>query len=102
MPRAAKALAKGLGECVLGFAEARGQGVYTTRSFAPGEVVMVDEGSTSGGLDGHANHSSEPTCTLRITGAGVRELVALRVIHAGAEVTVEHQLQSCEAPTSTR
>lgn len=42
-----------------------------------------------GGLDDFTNHSCDPNCGLRVSAAGF-EMVALRAIHAGEELTYDY------------
>ena len=93
--------------------DGRGDGVFATRSFQPGETVMVGEidrrlpqnhshatqiGPTEyvqlSGLGSKVNHSCDPNCGIRVNDAGAPDLVARRNIGAGEEITFDYAMRN--------
>jgi hypothetical protein len=95
-------------------AGATGQGVFATRDFAAGEIVMVCVAAgPADGNDVHANqvgatawvheeglapmlnHSCDPNCGVRLAGDGDDyELRARRPIAAGEEITFDYAMRN--------
>ena len=104
--------------------DARGEGVFATRSFQVGETVMVgvieaeldhNHAHASqlsekrfvlhGGLIAKVNHSCEPNCGIHLNASGAHDFVARQPITAGQEIafdyamrnyTVEHFAAHCQ------
>lgn len=93
--------------------EAKGQGVFATRSFLVGETVMVgvidreldrnhshasQVGETRfvrhGGLIPKVNHSCEPNCGINLNADGAHDFVARRPIAADQEITFDYAMRN--------
>jgi uncharacterized protein len=91
--------------------DGRGEGVFATRRFKPGETVMIGEierrlpGNHShatqvglgqyvllGGLGSKVNHSCDPNC--RVNASGAPDLVARRHIEPGEEITFDYAMRN--------
>ncbi len=92
----------------------KGQGIYATRKFYAGEVVMSGtiqedniEGNHShasqmgefryalhGGLITKVNHSCRPNCGIKLNLVGAHDFVAMRTIEAGEEVTFDYAMRN--------
>ncbi len=91
----------------------RGEGIFSTRSFKTGEIVMV--GVIEKRLDGnhshasqvgekqyvlHAgsiskvNHSCEPNCGINLNATGAHDFVAMRDIIANEEITFDYAMRN--------
>jgi len=94
-------------------ADGTGDGVLTTRSFAPGETVMVgflvgalkenDSHATQvgpgrwarhGGLGPKVNHSCDPNCGVRLNDEQAFDVVARQQIDAGQELTFDYAMRN--------
>ena len=94
-------------------ADGRGHGVFATRSFRPGETVIVGtiarrvdrnhshatqvgpfEYVELSGLAPKANHSCDPNCGVRINDSGAPDLVARGLICAGDEITFDYAMRN--------
>ncbi|MBV9022979.1 MAG: SET domain-containing protein [Streptomycetaceae bacterium] len=103
-------LASGVG---LRNAADRGEGVFATRSFLGGELVLVgvieaeldhndahasqiDEGRfvRHGGLMPKVNHSCDPNCGIRLNVSGAHDLVSRFPIAAGQEITFDYAMRN--------
>lgn len=92
---------------------AKGEGVFATRSFAVRDTVMVgrivrtldrnhahasqaglDEFVLYGGLIPKVNHSCEPNCGVRRNTSGAEDLVARDRIEAGDEITFDYAMRN--------
>lgn len=93
--------------------DAKGEGVFATREFRAGEIVIVgvikrrvsanhshatqvgpSEYVELSGLGPKANHSCDPNCGVRINGDGAPDLVALETIAVGEEVTFDYAMRN--------
>jgi len=93
--------------------EAKGEGVFATRSFQVGETVMVgvidceldhNHAHASqvgekrfvlhGGLITKVNHSCDPNCGIHLNGAGAHDYVARQLITAGQEITFDYAMRN--------
>jgi len=91
----------------------KGEGVYATRSFVPGETVLVGfivaevAGNHShatqvglhrfvqhGGLNSKLNHSCDPNCGVRLNSAGANDFVARTHIKVGDELTFDYAMRN--------
>ena len=91
----------------------KGDGVFATRVFEIGETVMVGSiGAIAkqndsyaaqigpdcfvyeGGLKSIVNHSCEPNCGVLLNAQGAFDLVAMRGIREGIEITVDYAMQN--------
>jgi len=68
----------------------QGLGVFALGNFRPGEVIIGGQVRSDGGRLRHLTHSCRPNA--RLAGA---ELVALKTILAGQEITVDHGEHAC-------
>lgn len=94
-------------------ADGKGEGVFATRSFRPGETVVVGvivrraEANHShatqlgplefvelAGLGPKANHSCDPNCGVHANGSGAPDLVARGFIASGEEVTFDYAMRN--------
>ncbi|MCA1672889.1 MAG: SET domain-containing protein, partial [Actinobacteria bacterium] len=94
-------------------ADGRGEGVFATRDFRPGETVMVavierrleknhshatqiDEFQyvELAGLAPKVNHSCDPNCGVRLNSSGAPDLIARRLIRRGDEVTFDYAMRN--------
>jgi len=94
-------------------ADGKGDGVFATRTFKVGELVMVgvierrvNENHSHatqvspfgyvqlGGLGSKANHSCDPNCGIRLNEAEAPNLVARRNILAGEEITFDYAMRN--------
>ena len=93
--------------------ESRGEGVFATRSFGDGELVMVgiierrvqenhshatqvarSEYVLLSGLGPKVNHSCDPNCGIKINASGAPNLVARRFINCGEEITFDYAMRN--------
>jgi len=93
--------------------EGKGDGVFTLRSFAVGETVMVGviehrivenhshatqvglrEYMQLGGLCSKVNHSCSPNCGVRLNKSGAPDLIAFESIAAGEEITFDYAMRN--------
>ncbi len=93
--------------------DGRGEGLFATRRFNPGETVVVGEidrrlpGNHShatqvgvgqyvllGGLGSKVNHSCDPNCGVRVNASGAPDLVARRNIEPGEEITFDYAMRN--------
>ncbi|MCX5604853.1 SET domain-containing protein [Streptomyces phaeochromogenes] len=93
--------------------DAKGEGVFATRSFQVGKTVMVgvidrdlDHNHSHasqvgekqfvlhGGLIPKVNHSCEPNCGIRLNASGAHDLIARRPITAGQEITFDYAMRN--------
>lgn len=93
--------------------DAKGEGVFATRSFQVGKTVMVgvidreldhNHAHASqvgekrfvlhGGLIPKVNHSCEPNCGIRLNAGGAHDLIARRPITAGQEITFDYAMRN--------
>jgi hypothetical protein len=93
--------------------DGRGDGVFATRSFCAGDIVVVAEiarpvrrnhshatqvGLTDyvelAGLASKVNHSCDPNCGVRVNESGAPDLVARRDIAAGGEITFDYAMRN--------
>ena len=93
--------------------DGKGDAVLATRSFAPGETVMVgflvgpltendshatqvgpDRWARHGGLGPKVNHSCDPNCGVRLNDGQAFDFVARRQIDAGQEVTFDYAMRN--------
>jgi len=91
----------------------RGEGVYATRSYKQGEIVMVGHIETEvpgnyshasqitfnrfvlhGGLISKVNHSCDPNCGIHVNETGAHDFVARNDISAGAELTFDYAMRN--------
>ncbi len=94
-------------------ARGTGQGVFATRSFDAGEVVMVgriklhvaenhkhasqvgiDRFVIHAGLVPMVNHSCDPNCGIRLNDVAAHDYVARRAIAAGEEITFDYAMRN--------
>ena len=93
--------------------DAKGEGVFATRSFQVGETVMagvidreLDHNHSHasqvsekrfvmhGGLITKVNHSCEPNCGIRLNASGAHDIVARQPITAGQEITFDYAMRN--------
>lgn len=98
---------------VLGRTEDRGEGVFATRFFLRGQLVVVGEiarwlehnnlhASQVGpseyvllaGVGPKVNHSCDPNCGVRLNESGAYDLVARRDIAPGEEITFDYAMRN--------
>jgi len=91
----------------------KGEGVFATKSFKAGEIVMVGViQEVLNGNDGHAsqigefgyvlhagliskvNHSCEPNCGIGINNTGAHDFVAMRNIRVNEEITFDYAMRN--------
>lgn len=91
----------------------KGEGVFATRSFRVGEIVMVGvieqvlDGNHShasqigkdtyifhGGLVPKVNHSCSPSCGIQVNETGAHDFVAIREITPGEEITFDYAMRN--------
>ncbi|MHB8859421.1 MAG: SET domain-containing protein-lysine N-methyltransferase [Thermoleophilia bacterium] len=93
--------------------DGRGEGIFSTKSFETGDIVMV--GVIERALDGnhshasqigrndyvlHAgsiskvNHSCDPNCGISVNETGAHDFVAFREIIAGEEITFDYAMRN--------
>ncbi len=91
----------------------RGEGVFTTKSFKVGEIVMVGvikerlNGNHShasqigeyeyvlhAGLISKVNHSCDPNCGIRVNETGAHDYVAMRNISINEEITFDYAMRN--------
>src|ERR1022692_2038829 len=101
------------GGCEIQRTDAKGAGVFATRSFQVGETVMVgvidrelDHNHSHasqvsekrfvmhGGLITKVNHSCEPNCGIRLNASGAHDIVARQPITAGQEITFDYAMRN--------
>ena len=94
-------------------ANGKGDGVFATRSFEPGDTVVVGvivqgvqknhshatQVSRFGyvelaGLASKVNHSCDPNCGVRTNATGAPDLIARRIIAADEEVTFDYAMRN--------
>ncbi|MGH3451524.1 MAG: SET domain-containing protein-lysine N-methyltransferase [Haloechinothrix sp.] len=93
--------------------DAKGEGVFATRSFLTGETVMIgvidrelDRNHSHasqvsagryvlhGGLVPKVNHSCNPNCGIRLNSSGAHDLIAREPIVAGQEITFDYAMRN--------
>lgn len=93
--------------------EAKGEGVFATRSFQIGETVMIgvidrelDRNHSHAsqisaerfvvhrGLIPKINHSCDPTCGIRLNSSGAHDFVACKPIVADQEITFDYAMRN--------
>ncbi len=108
-----KVVVVSLPSCELRETREKGAGVFATRSFRRGDVVIsgtiereleangvhacqVDMGRyvVLSGLFSNVNHSCDPNCGIRVNGKGGHDLVAFRPIRTGEELTFDYAMQN--------
>ena len=91
----------------------RGEGVFSTKSFSIGEIVMIgfiekelksnhshaSQISASrhvlhGGLISKVNHSCCPTCGISVNASGAHDFIAFRSIEKGEEITFDYAMRN--------
>ena len=91
----------------------RGEGVFSTKSFSIGEIVMIGfiekelESNHShasqitasrhvlhGGLISKVNHSCCPTCGISVNASGAHDFIAFRSIEKGEEITFDYAMRN--------
>ncbi|MDX8378621.1 MAG: SET domain-containing protein-lysine N-methyltransferase [Gallionella sp.] len=91
----------------------KGEGIFSTRSFKIGEIVMVgtiekkldknhSHASQIGeyeyifhaGLISKVNHSCDPNCGIRINETGAHDFVAMREIVINKEITFDYAMRN--------
>ena len=91
----------------------RGQGVFSTRHFTSGSIVMVGvierilehndkhasqigEGlfAVHAGLISMVNHSCDPNCGIRVNETGAHDYIAMRDIVAGEEIVFDYAMRN--------
>lgn len=96
-----------------GTADGRGDGVFATRPFRPGETVLVglierrvqenyahatqvarSEYVVLAGLGSKVNHSCSPNCGIRMNPSGAPDLVARKLIRLGDEITFDYAMRN--------
>jgi len=97
----------------LRLSDRKGEGIFATRSFKTGEIVMVgiidkileenhSHASQTGeneyvfhaGLISKVNHSCDPNCGIRINESGAHDFVAIREIIADEEITFDYAMRN--------
>ena len=93
--------------------EEKGEGVFATKSFMTGEIVMVgiiekklaknhshasqvgeNEHVLHAGLISKVNHSCEPNCGIRINETGAHDFAAIREIIVNEEITFDYAMRN--------
>ena len=91
----------------------RGDGVFSTKSFSIGDIVMVgviektltanhshaSQVSASlhvqhAGLISKVNHSCNPSCGISVNASGAHDFIAFRVIEQGEEITFDYAMRN--------
>lgn len=91
----------------------KGEGVFTTRFFKPGDVVLVgvieqvltdnhshasqigeNEYVFHGGLTCKVNHSCSPNCGIKINETGAHDFVAMKYIETNEEITFDYAMRN--------
>ena len=91
----------------------RGEGVFSTKSFSIGEIVMVgviekelkanhshaSQVSASrhvqnGGLISKVNHSYTPSCGISVNKTGAHDFIDFRSIDKGEEITFDYAMRN--------
>jgi hypothetical protein len=91
----------------------RGDGVFSTKSFSVGEIVMIgviektlsanhshaSQVSASlhvqhAGLISKVNHSCNPSCGISVNESGAHDFVAFRTIEQGEEITFDYAMRN--------
>jgi hypothetical protein len=91
----------------------RGEGVFSTKSFSIGEIVMVgviekelkanhshaSQVSASRhvqheGLVSKVNHSNRPSCGISVNASGANNFIAFRSIDKGEEITFDYAMRN--------
>src|ERR1022692_4253799 len=78
------------GGCEIQRTDAKGAGVFATRSFQVGERRFV----LHGGLITKVNHSCEPNCGVHLNASGAHDFVARQPIAAGQEITFDYAMRN--------
>jgi hypothetical protein len=93
--------------------DGKGEGMFATRGFKPGETVMVgrfekmlDENHSHAsqigpnkfalhaGLISKVNHSCNPNCGIKINETGAHDFVAMRDISVGEELSFDYAMRN--------
>jgi uncharacterized protein len=93
--------------------DGRGEGVFATRRFKPGQTTVggeverrlntnhshatqvgLDEYVQLSGLGSKVNHSCDPNCGVSVNAAGAPDLVARREIQPGEEITFDYAMRN--------
>ena len=91
----------------------RGEGVFSTKSFSIGEIVMVgviemelkaNHSHASqvsalrhvqhGGLISKVNHSCSPSCGISVNASGAHDFIAFSSIEKGEEITFDYAMRN--------
>jgi len=91
----------------------RGEGVFATKSFKVGDIVMVgvikevlnenhshasqigeNEYVLHAGLISKVNHSCDPDCGIRVNETGAHDFVAIRNISINEEITFDYAMRN--------
>jgi len=91
----------------------RGEGIFATRSFKVGDIVMVgiikdvlkanhSHASQVGehqhvlhaGLITKVNHSCDPDCGIRVNGTGAHDFIAMKDISVDEEITFDYAMRN--------
>ncbi len=91
----------------------KGEGIYATRSFKVGDIVMVgvikkyltanhSHASQIGehthvlhdGLISKVNHSCDPNCGIQVNGTGAHDFVAIKAIDENEETTFDYAMRN--------
>ena len=91
----------------------KGEGIFPTKSFKAGEIVMVgriektleenhshasqvgeNEHVFHAGLISKVNHSCEPNCGIRVNETGAHDFVAMRDIILNEEITFDYAMRN--------
>lgn len=102
-----------VGGCELRMTEDKGEGVFATKSFSLGELVVVgvierrltknsphasqvslSEFVLLGGLGPKVNHSCDPNCGVSLNLSGAYDLIARQVIMPGEEITFDYAMRN--------
>ncbi|MEJ6586225.1 MAG: SET domain-containing methyltransferase [Synechococcus sp. ChBW.bin.23] len=91
----------------------RGEGIFSTKSFSVGEIVMVgviEKTLTANhshasqvsatlhvqhaGLISKVNHSCNPSCGISVNASGAHDFIAFRDIEQGEEITFDYAMRN--------
>nr|VFK30772.1 MAG: hypothetical protein BECKMB1821I_GA0114274_10186 [Candidatus Kentron sp. MB]VFK75227.1 MAG: hypothetical protein BECKMB1821H_GA0114242_10186 [Candidatus Kentron sp. MB] len=91
----------------------RGEGVFATRDFVPGETIMVgrilkrfaennshaaqigeNEFVLHSGIIHKINHSCEPNCGIRVNETGAHDVIVRKPIATGEELTIDYAMRN--------
>ncbi len=91
----------------------KGEGIFATKSFKAGEIVMVgiikkvleinhshasqvdeNEYVFHAGLISKVNHSCDPTCGIKVNSTGAHDFVAIRNITVNEEITFDYAMRN--------